>query len=192
MHLTVDNYSQYSDLELVGLLSEGNAAAFKQIYHRYWDKLLYLAGKKLQDVQEAENVVQDIFLSMWDRRAELDVRSTLEGYLVVSVKYRVLNVLATQQRLKQYQEVTRGNNLENTTTESFAGIKEIQSLLALLTDKLPEKCRLAYKLRNEGFSHREIAGHMEISEKTVENHIGRALKELRLGLRQLISICFTL
>lgn len=192
MHVLLNNFSKYSDQELIQLLKKGNQKAFKQIYHLYWDKLLYLAGKKLQDLQESENIVQDIFLSLWERRETLDIHSTLEGYLVVSVKYRVLNFLAAKQRLKLYQQDAKENTLEKTSMEYSMDIKEMLSMLTVLTDKLPEKCRLAYTLRSEGFSYKEIATHMEISEKTVENHIGRALKELRVGVKQFMFICFTL
>lgn len=192
MHVLLNNFSTYSDQELIHLLKKGNQKAFKQIYHLYWDKLLYLAGKKLQDLQESENIVQDIFLSLWERRETLDIHSTLEGYLVVSVKYRVLNFLAAKERLKLYQQDATKNISEKINMEPGMDVKEMLSMLTVLTDKLPEKCRLAYTLRNEGLSYKEIASHMDISEKTVENHIGRALKELRVGVKQFIVICFTL
>ena len=90
------NYQFHRDEELLLLLQTGDHTAFREIYKRYWDKLLYIAGKKLDDFSEADSIVQDVFVDLWHRRETLEVRQQLAGYLVVAVRYRILNFLARQ------------------------------------------------------------------------------------------------
>ncbi len=90
-------YSQYTDIDLVFFLQSGDEAAFTEIYRRYWDLLFYLAGKKPDDLPEAESVVQEIYFDLWKRRSQLNIR-VLDDYLVVAVKYRILNILAHREK----------------------------------------------------------------------------------------------
>ncbi|MBO9151302.1 RNA polymerase sigma-70 factor [Chitinophaga sp. GCM10012297] len=178
----------HTDEELLGLLRSGEPHAFREIYKRYWDKLLYIAGKKLNDVSEAESIVQDVFTDLWQRRESLEVREQLTGYLVVAVRYRILNFLARQHKAETYlRDTARSLSPEDRSTEEWLGFEDLRGWLEKMVAALPEKCRLAYRLRGEGYSQREIARYMKVSEKTVETHISRALKVLRAGLGQLIS-----
>lgn len=178
----------HSDEELLLLLQKGEHHAFREIYKKYWDKLLYLAGKKLGDLSEAESIVQDVFVDLWQRRETLEIKHELAGYLVVAVRYRMLNFLARQQRAETYlRDTARSLSPADRSTEEWLGFEELRGWLEKIVANLPEKCRLAYRLRGEGYSQREIAQQMNVSEKTVETHISRALKILRTGLGQLIS-----
>ncbi|WP_346318405.1 RNA polymerase sigma-70 factor [Chitinophaga sp. YIM B06452] len=182
------NYQFHHDEELLLLLQTGDHQAFREIYKRYWDKLLYIAGKKLDDFSEAESIVQDVFVDLWQRRETLEVRQQLAGYLVVAVRYRILNFLARQQKAETYlRDAARSLSPADRSTEEWLGFEDLREWLEKIVAGLPEKCRLAYRLRGEGYSQREIAQHMNVSEKTVETHISRALKILRNGLGQLIS-----
>lgn len=182
------NYQFHQDEELLLLLQTGDHEAFREIYKRYWDKLLYIAGKKLADFSEVESIVQDVFVDLWQRRETLEVRQQLAGYLVVAVRYRILNFLARQQKAETYlRNAARSLSPADSSTEEWLGFEDLREWLEKMVARLPEKCRLAYQLRGEGYSQREIAQHMKVSEKTVETHISRALKILRSGLGQLIS-----
>lgn len=150
--------------------------------------MFYLAGKKLHDLTEAESVVQDVFLDLWERRKILSIEK-LENYLAVAVKYRVLNLLARREKERQIidaQRVTASNIAP--TPEEWLTAEEIQTWLHSLTQSLPEKCRIVYELRDEGLSQREIADRMGISVKTVQAHIGKAIRILRTGIGQLWTI----
>lgn len=178
----------HSDEELLLLLQKGEHHAFREIYKKYWDKLLYIAGKKLGDLSEAESIVQDVFVDLWQRRETLEIKHELAGYLVVAVRYRMLNFLARQQKAETYlRNAARSLSPADRSTEEWLGFEDLREWLEKIVAALPEKCRLAYRLRGEGYSQREIARHMNVSEKTVETHISRALKILRTGLGQLIS-----
>lgn len=184
---------QYTDHELLLSLAKGHHTAFREIYLRYWDKLFYLAAKKLQDLPEAESIVQDVFVDLWQRRAQLDIRESLEGYLVVAVKYRVLNFLARQDRARLYEQYAEQQlAAAHLSTEEWLRFEDLKDWLDKMVNRLPEKCRIAYRLREKGLSQKEIARQMQVSEKTVETHISRALKVLRTGIRQLLSVLASL
>jgi len=175
-------YATYSDDYLLQLLSEDDNQAFTEIYNRYWAKLFYLTGKKIGDLQESENIVQDIFLDLWNRRAALDIQN-LEGYLVVATRYRVINYLAKLDLLKKTQ--TNRYEQQDLSTENWVAFADMKHWLEEMVATLPQQCKLAYELRDAGYSYKEIATVMSISEKTVENHIGKALKTLRIGMSKL-------
>jgi RNA polymerase sigma-70 factor (ECF subfamily) len=182
-------YRTYTDEELVQLLRDSDHKAFAELYERYWDKLLFLAGKKLDDLYEAEHIVQDLFLDLWHRRADLDIQQSIGGYLVVAVKYRIINVQA--RRYKQavgFNENVSSIPQHDNSTENWLTLRELQHSLHHQLSRLPEKCALAFSLRDDGLSYKQIASTMNISEKTVEMHISRAFKALRTGLGSLINI----
>jgi RNA polymerase sigma-70 factor (family 1) len=182
------NLQFHSDEELLLMLQSGEHHAFREIYKRYWDKLLYIAGKKLDDLSEAESIVQDVFVDLWQRRETLEIREQLAGYLVVAVRYRILNFLARHHKAEAYlRDTARNLSPADHSTEEWLGFEELRGWLEKIVAALPEKCQLAYRLRGEGYSQREIARYMKVSEKTVETHISRALRILRSGLGQLIS-----
>jgi len=84
------DYCRYSDQELSAFLRAGDDAAFNAIYKKYWDKLLVVAGKRLGDFQEAEEVMQDIFLNLWLRREDFSLRISFDNYFAVAVKFQVI------------------------------------------------------------------------------------------------------
>jgi RNA polymerase sigma-70 factor (ECF subfamily) len=176
--------------ELLTLLQQSDAAAFTHIYNLYWKSCFFAAANKLQNLSEAEEVVQDIFLDLWKRREELHISSCLSSYLAVSVKYKVINVLARRNLQSRYlKQRSIDNNPSDLSTEQHIRMAELQQLLEKETAKLPEKCRLVFEMsRQEGFSQRQIAKKLNISEKTVESHISRALRSLRTGLSHLMTI----
>lgn len=173
-----------SDTELLTQLRDGNEAALAEIYSRYWNKLFVVAQNRLNDEAEAEEVVQDVLFSLWKRRAELQIKYTLNTYLSVAVKYQIIN--------RQSRVYQRSNNLEflsdvhdqgaETTRLWFEG-KELEAQLSLAINKLPQKCRMVFlKSREEGKTNAKIAEELEISKKTVEAHITYALNALKSSL----------
>lgn len=176
------------DAELLQLL-QYNDDAFTEIYNRYWDKLLFIAGVKLKNLSLAEELVQDVFLDIWKRRAELHLVTHLERYLSVAVKYRIINAHAKMKRdgAMRKDQVSVAVMPEHSLDE-----RELHKNLQILVSKLPEKCRITYQLsREEGMPLKEIAQKMSVSQKAVEANLTRTLKLLRFGLRKILfSIAF--
>ncbi len=185
-------YNSYNDATLVQLMSGGDDHAFREIYDRYWEKLLYVAGIKCRNLGIAEEIVQDIFLDLWNRRAVLKITGTLEGYLAVSVKYRVINAQVKMKKALDYQRHAGHTSDSNENmTERRLSFQELQGRLEQLVNQLPEKCRITYQLaREEGLSKKEIASRLRITEKGVEANLSRALKSLRVNLKHYLSVFF--
>jgi RNA polymerase sigma-70 factor (ECF subfamily) len=179
-------FNQYTDGELLHLLADGSSEAFTEIYNRYWKKLFAVAAARIQDMEEAEEIVQEIFVSLWKRRSELQITTALDRYLVVSVKYRVIKVLGRRYQGRKYMNSLH-EGLEDDSTQQWLAFEELQERLEALVSGLPEKCQLVYRLsREQGYTQQQIAQELRISEKTVEAHLGKALKALRHGLNQFL------
>jgi RNA polymerase sigma-70 factor (family 1) len=178
---------------LVSLLGEGNDAAFTEIYRRYWDRLFSVAAHKLDyDMKLAEELVQDIFLDLWRRRERLEIRNCLSLYLAAAMKYKIIDARVKRKNARAFrQSLAEHVSGIDTSTEKQISFGELQQELTALVRNLPEKCRLVYKLsKEEGYSQKEIALHLSISEKTVESHLSRAVKTLRLGLKNFLTHIF--
>jgi RNA polymerase sigma-70 factor (family 1) len=186
--LNLYDYNILNDKELTRLLQQGDEDAFTQIYNRYWSKLFAIAANKIRELDEAEEIVQDIFVSLWKRRNELNIIDTLSSYLAVSVKYRVIKILDKrnhQQKYAAYSQQTA--SISDDSTQQWLEFEELKSRLAGFVAELPEKCRLVYQLsRESGYPQKKIASKLGISEKTVEAHLGKALKTLRARLSQFL------
>jgi RNA polymerase sigma-70 factor (family 1) len=183
-------YATYSDEQLLVLLKKSDQHAFKFIYEQYWEKLFITAHFRLGNPAEAEELVQDVFLNLWRKRTELVLKFSLNTYLATAVKYEVINRLSRQSR-PETTELDPQLNISANNTEEKLSLDDLQSQLATLVKALPVKCRLVFTLsREKGFSQRQIAHHLNISENTVESHIKHALRSLRTGLQHFFSIIF--
>lgn len=183
-------YKQLSDNDLLYLMSKDREQAFNELFNRYWDKLLQKAIQKIDDVMEAENIVQDVFVSLWRRRKELKITNSFSHYLLVSVKYRIIKVLNRQRvRRVYFEEGCSSIDLLDDSTRQYLDFVELQERLEQLVGNLPEKARLIYRMnKEEGMSYREIASELDITEKAVDAHLGRVKKALRSGLQRFLSV----
>lgn len=182
------------DQELVLHLKQGDAAAFTVIYERYWKQLLITASKRLGDEDEAEEIVQEIFLNLWRRRETLNLTAGFAGYLAVAVKFEILDALRKRAHVFKYsQEIVHRFTEADESMLRHLDMAELQQKLQLTIKSLPEKCRLVFKLKFEqGYSQKQIANELNIAEKTVEAHLSRARKTLRDKFGYLLIIILAL
>lgn len=183
------NDNDVSDEDLLLLLKSDDEAAFNTLYNRYWKKLFVVASYRLGNLEEAEEIVQDIFTSLWNRRNTLVLTSDLAKYLAVSVKYRVIKTLDKHYNKQRYiDSLVLSDQFDNSTEEKLAA-DELREELAKYVKQLPERCRLVFRLRREeGLSQKQIAETLQISEKTVEAHLGKAFKTLRIKLANYMTV----
>ena len=177
-------FLSYTDKELLSAIADGDSNAFTELYNRYWDKLLFIAGAKFRDLSVAEEMVQDIFLDIWNRRSTLQINGELEAYLAVSMKYKVINAQAKLKRSAEFQQhLLHHQSEQDNSTEEWISFHELKERLSLHVSKLPERCRITYRLSKElGYSQKEIAAHLAISEKAVEANLSMAMKSVRLAM----------
>jgi RNA polymerase sigma-70 factor (ECF subfamily) len=184
----------HTDEQLLQLMAGDNREAFTELYNRYWDKTFAVAYHRLDDVYEAEEVVQEVFLSIWQRRASLKLTHTMATYLSVAVKYRVINHLDRQYRKQQHlDELTVTSPETEDSTMLWLEEKELRERLDHSISQLPEKCRIVFLLsRDENKTYAEIAAELGISQKTVETHMSKALSTLRQSLGVSLPVLFLL
>ena len=177
----MDVYRDYSDQALCSLLKEGDRPAYIEIYTRY-NSLLYLyAYKKLRNREEAKDVVQEVFIQLWNRHQHLSFDTSLAGYLYQSVRNRALNIFAHQQIEQKYiDSLNNFLNTETSGTDYLVREKDIAALIENEINALPPKMRQVFLLsRREHKTYKEIATEMNISEDTVNTQMKRALKTMR-------------
>lgn len=174
-------YQNLDDQELAGLLKSGNQLAFKELYNRYWDSLLDTAYKRLDAIDAAEEIVQDLFVSLYLKGADLEIKSSLEGYLKNALKYKIFDVFRSRQVHSKYvgAAIHAGED-DYETPEYLLQIKELKKKIALTTQKMPDKCREVFLMsRVENLSNKAIAEKLNISVSTVEKHISKAMGILK-------------
>lgn len=183
----LNNYASYNDEQLFALLSNSDEQAFEELYERYWQKLFLVAAKRLDYQPEAEEVVQDIFFNIWKMRFELQIEKSPAAYLATAVKFQVYNRLSKRRRERRFSlTVLREQQQENNTIDQLR-FTELRKLLEQTVNNLPQQCKLVYQLsRDQGYKRKEIAQKLNISEKTVANHLTRALNMLRTILHLLV------
>jgi RNA polymerase sigma-70 factor (family 1) len=169
-----------SDEQLVIKLSEGNKSAFEAIYDRYWYKLFCICYHQLGSKEEAEELVHDLFESLWNRRKESNIRH-LSAYLVISMKNLITNAVKSKITWSRYKEyVIMQQMQENALTEDTAAFTDLSQALDNALKKLPEKTSRIFQLsRFENQSVKDIARELNLSEKAVEYHITKSLKVLK-------------
>lgn len=175
--------SIHTDEELVFLMKEDNQAAFTILYERYWKKLVVQAYYILKTGEGAEEVVQEVFLDLWNRRAALQITHTFHTYIAAAIKYKILRRLSREKKEKERRAAWTAVE-EDTTTQEWLDFQAMRNSLEAAVQQLPEKCQLVFRLSREaGMTEKEIASELNISVKTVETHLSRALKSLRTAYR---------
>lgn len=177
-------YQSYHNQILLGMLSTGDEVAFTEIYNRFWKKLFTIAYNRLKENQAAEDIVHDVFASLWANRKKIEIES-LDNYLATAAKYMVLAKIKKKERDRIYNNTFHEIPVIELPAEASLHYKRLLEIIQSEVEKLPEKCRLVFKYsRNDGMPVKQIAKELSISAKTVENQLNKALKQLKLATRE--------
>jgi len=170
-----------SDKELLALFRAGDQAAFRLIYERYWQLLYVAACKLVKDEDEAKDVVQEVFISLLGKGAELEISSSLPAYLYSAVRYKVFDHISRAKVRTDYLDSLNVFAAEAGTASDRALIeKEIHAEMEKEIQNLPAKMKEVFVLsRKAELSHKEIAEKLNISDKTVKKQISNAIKLLK-------------
>ncbi|MBN1952890.1 MAG: RNA polymerase sigma-70 factor [Bacteroidales bacterium] len=186
-----------SDKTLIRRIKNGNKACFRKLFDLYYQRLLCYANSYLDDPDAAEDIVQDMFIHLWEKRKDLVIFSTISSYLFRAIHNRCIQYLRHQKVTLRYRELQKFRIREaeilynNGNDFSFSNqqMDEIQGIYTKTCDLLPDKTREIFHLsREESKSNREIAGILGIEIKTVEYHMTKALKTMRLALKEYFMI----
>ncbi len=183
-------YKHYTDNELLALIKNDDDQAFAEFYNRYSKKIRALAFSKVNSLEATQEIVQDIFSDIWERRHSLDIQ-TVPNYLSVAVKYKVINYIKSTVSFRKHSNFYKAFvKISEEETLKTVQYNDLTTALEEGVQKLPEKTKLVFKLnRLEGKSIAEIAVRLNLSEKAIRYHISRSLKELRFHLKEfLISV----
>ncbi|GGD60012.1 DNA-directed RNA polymerase sigma-70 factor [Emticicia aquatilis] len=176
-----------TDQELLADIANGDSRAFEILYRRYFSKLYGAAYKRLQDRELTEEVVQELFVSLWERRTTLPIEN-IESYLFSSIKYLVIAQFKKNSLFEKYSSTLDATENDDNFTEQAVAFDELNQAYQEALQLIPEKCREVFLLKRSGLSQREISERLDISEKTVENQMTKALKILREALKDYTAL----
>lgn len=175
----------YTDKELLQQISEDDSAAFTMLYRRYWEELYVVAVKALRDKTEAGDVIQEVFLSLWNRRQELNIEGSVANYLHTAVRYKAIHHIEKNITRRDYLAVLADVSVNwlPPNAEVNLQLEELQKTLNTVVTKMPPKMQQVYILsRQNQLSHKEIAEQLCVSVETVKKHIQHALQLIKAAL----------
>ncbi|MEM9143369.1 MAG: RNA polymerase sigma-70 factor, partial [Bacteroidota bacterium] len=171
-----------SDGDLTYRLQRGDRALFDQIFHSNWDRLFKMAYRIIPEEDLAQDIAQEALMELWEQRKKYKIHN-VDGYLTRMVKNKVAYHLRRGKFSITHMERLETLPTVNTTEETIA-LNEMEENVLSSMDKLPKKSKEVFYLsRFKGLGNEEIAKQLQISRRTVEGHIGRALKQLRTDIQ---------
>lgn len=184
---------QITDSIFIKNINEGNEEAFKILFELYYSKLLYMAKSYISNAEDAEEIVQDVFLKAWKKRK--NITTNINGYLFKITKNSCLDYLrskksklTTSHNILQLEAFINHSALSDENASTIIE-QELAEKIQHSIELLPDKCKMVFvKSRMEGMKNKEISNELDISVKTVENHMSRAIKHMRFHLREFLSI----
>ena len=183
-----------TDTELINELHNSNEQVFENLFRVYYDRLCNYANTIVKDTDEAEEMVQHTFLSLWENRERIAIHTSVKSYLYRAVHNGCLNKLKhnkVRQKHDDYYKLQADNAFENGAEELLGNELEKQITDAINT--LPPQCKTVFVLsRFENLTYAEIAEQLEISIKTVDKHMVKALKIMREHLKEYLPILILL
>lgn len=169
---------------------------FELIFKEFFPRLSAFAYKYLKDIDSSKEIVHDVFIKFWEKRAGLDPENNLKSYLFTAVHNRCLNRIRDNKKFDTNIEVGAEEfdvSSSGHDQQKHMEAAELQGKINQILASLPEKCRMVFELsRFEGKKYKEIAEILDISQKTVETHMSKALKTMRSGLGDYIKFAIVI
>jgi RNA polymerase sigma-70 factor (ECF subfamily) len=169
-----------SDQDLLTAIKNGESTAFDLLFDRYWDKLYKTAFARLNNSDDAKDLVQELLISLWNRRETIVITSKLENYLFGALKFSIISYFRSlkikEQRLVEATE--RINILENSVNE-VKDYLELENILKEAVNLMPETLKKIYELRCDNLSLKEIASRLGLADQTVKNYLSEVIRRLK-------------
>lgn len=172
---------QYSDSALLQLIKENDHNAFDLLFDRYWEILYRAANARLQDEAVSKDVVQEIFIKLWQRRDALAIQIGLENYLLSAVRLSVISHFRSRKvNVVRLEDALQRVELLESAIHDQTSYLELEKTLDDAIKHMPEMLQRVYQLRSENLSVKAIAGELGLAEQTVKNYISEVLRRLRV------------
>lgn len=188
-------YNGYDHSNLLSLLNSGDQRAFEAIYDCFAERLYRYVYSRIRVKETSEEIVQEIFVSLWVRRESLKISTSLDSYLFGVAKHKILSHIRSEGVRKKYAAdfvLFAAERIDN-SSEELLELKDLQHTIDERISELPEKCQTAFRMsRMEHEPIQHIAERMNISNRTVENYISQALKHLRTSLGEFLAAMIVL
>jgi RNA polymerase sigma-70 factor (ECF subfamily) len=177
------NAASPDDKELIAASRQGNQAAFRLLFEKYWNDLFKIALKRMDSAEDVKDILQEVFVSFWNNLDTIQVKDSLGGYLYTALRNKILNYYEKQSRLKALAaHAFKPVEYENQAWFNLQ-TRELRQLVAAQLSAMPLQMRNIYLLsREEQLTNSEIAALMGIAPQTVKNQLYRALRRIRDGL----------
>lgn len=178
-------YDGLNDRELISLLQQGDEGVLRTIYDTHIRQLHYFILRTAKSRQLAEDVVQDVFIKIWENRMQIDGEQPLKPYLYTIAKRHLLNLLKrVQHEAYIVEEIRKNTTLVENTTEMVIDFHESNSVITEAIDKLPSQCKEVFlRCKIKGLSYQQTADELGISEGTVNSQMVKALKSIRMHVK---------
>ncbi len=178
-HSTLNTLTHRPDSELIGLFATNGSLAIELVFKKYYRDMCLSAIRVVKDQSTAEDIVQEVFYELYRKKETLKIDS-LKAYLSRAVFNRSINYVKGRREIVESNDDTVVDRVETYDSQDQMEYNELENYINKIIDTLPEKCRLVFVLsRFEQLSYKEIAQRLDISVKTVENQMSKALKILR-------------
>jgi RNA polymerase sigma-70 factor (family 1) len=182
-------YTNYSEEKLLEAIRQSDEKAFAELFNRYWRKAHVIAYSKVHNKQVTEEIVQDLFMTLWDKRATLAIQN-INSYICTSIKNKALNYIESCIVKQKYWEYYKAFVPQaESSTEKMVEYNELMEAIEIGMEHLPKKTKRIFQLnRLEGRSISEIAKLLNLSEKAIEYHLTTSVKQLKLHIKDIMMI----
>ncbi|PSL47963.1 RNA polymerase sigma-70 factor (ECF subfamily) [Chitinophaga niastensis] len=182
-----------TDMELIAGIQADCEESYEALYNKYASQLYVFTAHKLHSREIAEELVQDVFIKLWEKRAQLDIQTSVTGYLFKMMRNEILQYFRSFKDNEVFIEEMAGFDLNTKSrTDDSIHFKEMEISLKAIINALPQKCREIFIMsRDQELTVKQIAGKLDLSDQTVKNHITKALATLRKELKQITYLFLT-
>ena len=188
--LTTFTFDKYIEGILTAAIQNTIDSKYEEMFRTYFSSLSYFAQKYISDLDTCKEIVHNVFINIWEKREEFDFEKPAKSYLFTSVYNRCMNFIRDNKKFKSDVDISEIHNISDFSQHSEAiEAAELESNIWKIINSLPEKCREVFVLnRFEDKKYSEIAEHLNISVKTVETQMSKALKTLREHLKDYLHL----
>ena len=177
--------NEWTEQELLQGITDGTESAFRYLFENYYPMLVAFANRFVEDLDSSRNIVQDVFVGLYDKRKTINIHTSLKAHLYQSVRNRALNQLKREKMEREHHGKMKNDRDEQVNYEEFLTVSELEGRINKVVNGLPKQCRKIFLMsRQEGIPNADIAKQLSISKRTVETQISNALKRIRTDLKK--------